>query len=176
MLLIYICIVEGQVWRDPIGFFEAGAASAYGIVELGVDSSFWWSTRSIDANSRSIGSRGRSLTTFTKLELFLTTYLPTSMWTFFTLNEGKNGHLGQKWTFLDHLPTSFCPRSYWTAPRQGKRERRPWKPLDTSKTGRQSGMPDYYVLLVNSALRRTLLHFSNKLGNNSLPRGNSQTR
>ena len=37
---IGICIAEGQVWRDPIGFFEAGAASAYGIVELGVDSSF----------------------------------------------------------------------------------------------------------------------------------------
>ena len=52
---LYIYITEGQVWRDPIGFFEAGAASAYGIVELGVDSSFWWSTRSIDANSRSIG-------------------------------------------------------------------------------------------------------------------------
>ena len=37
---IGICIAEGQVRRDPIGFFEAGAASAYGIVELGVDSSF----------------------------------------------------------------------------------------------------------------------------------------
>jgi hypothetical protein len=101
MLLIYICIVEGQVWRDPIGFFEAGAASAYGIVELGVDSSFWWSTRSIDANSRSIGSRGRSLTTFTKLELFWPpTYLPPrghfSPWTRVKMDIlDKNGHF---WT------------------------------------------------------------------------------
>ena len=86
---------RGQVWCDPIGFLKRWTASAYGIVELGVDSSFWWSTRSIDANSRSIGSRGRSLTTLPKLELFWPpTYLHMDM--FFTLNEDKNGHLGQK--------------------------------------------------------------------------------
>ena len=32
-------------------------------------------------------------------------HLPTSTWTFFTLNV-------EKWRFLDHLSTSSCPRSY----------------------------------------------------------------
>ena len=37
-------------------------------------------------------------------------HLLTSTWTFLTLNVAINMH------FLDHLPTSFCSRSFWATP------------------------------------------------------------
>ena len=52
--------------------------------------------------------RGRSQTTFTRFGFFLTTYPCVDI--FYGIN------LDKKWIFLDHLPTSSCKRSLWTAP------------------------------------------------------------
>ena len=54
---------------------------------------------------------GHSKTTSTRFWLFWTTYYPPALtfsmvWTF-----------DNKWTFLDHLPTSSCKRSLWTDPK-----------------------------------------------------------
>ena len=52
--------------------------------------------------------KGRSQTTLTRLGLFYP--LPPWVDIFYGMNVDK------KWTFLDHLPTSSCKRSFWTAP------------------------------------------------------------
>ena len=53
---------------------------------------------------------GHSITTWTWFCPFLITYLPTSTWTFYTLN------VDNKLVFFDHLPPSSCPHSFWTTP------------------------------------------------------------
>ena len=55
--------------------------------------------------------RGHSKTTWTRFWPFLTTYLPTYLDV--DIFYPKRG---QKEAFFDHLPTSSCPRSFWTTP------------------------------------------------------------
>ena len=55
------------------------------------------------------GQRGHTKTKWTRFWPFLTTYLPQR-----GLFYPKSG---QKEAFFDHLPTSSCPRSFWTTPK-----------------------------------------------------------
>ena len=74
--------------------------------------------------------RGHSMTTYTYFWPILTPYLPNV--------DISNPEHVQKRHFLDHLPTSFCPRSHWTSSSRNKGK--------TRKGTRQC------VLTINSSL------------------------